>query len=111
MVRSLQANIRIIKEQDSKPYPNFRQIKAEWNSLTQQIQNIQTTTETATNKGKIRQIKIQLIKNRQHRELTDQTVKDNKNKIATLINKTNNTVDNSRDITPAPNEEEEGMEN
>ena len=106
MVRKLQENIRIIKEEDSKPYPNFRQIKNEWNILTRQIQNIETTTETATNKGKIRQIQEQLDKNRQHRELTAQTIKDNKIKINTLMTKTNNTVEDVRNNTPALTKEE-----
>ena len=53
VLTTIKGNIQTIKSEDSKPFPNFVNIKNKWNAITRQVQDLNTLTIRAESEQKI----------------------------------------------------------
>ena len=65
-IRIIRTNINNIKEEDAKPFPNFRKIKTDWKDIMTQLQDLEGISTKLHHEKQIKQIKDELAVDRGH---------------------------------------------
>ena len=65
-IKTIRTNINNIKEEDAKPFPNFRKIKTDWKDIMTQLQDLEGISTKLHHEKQIKQIKDELAVDRGH---------------------------------------------
>ena len=65
-IKTIRTNINNIKEEDAKPFPNFRKIKTDWKDIMTQLQDLEGISTKLHHEKQIKQIKDELAIDRGH---------------------------------------------
>ena len=121
-IKTIRTNINNIKEEDAKPFPNFRKIKTDWKDIMTQLQDLEGISTKLHHEKQIKQIKDELAVDRGHQATERQSwdtnwtnmmrkVEDNRKNIQ-LATRTESETEPEREpttIEPGEDSEEDQM--